>query len=139
MTVLVHTDDKSGTGKSLVQALRRLPAFSDIQVARSLDELRSRLLHARAGIDAVVLHVFTVDQLRALMRLQTLLLDLRVVVVVPDWNDYTLTLVHNLHARFVTDGLAGFGDLAAVLRKMVRKADENNRCCESVCSDIPIA
>lgn len=58
---------------------------------------------------------------RAILR-KELLHDIRIILILPDRSDETISAGYKLHPRFISYADSDFKDVAAVLKRMISKA-----------------
>jgi hypothetical protein len=86
---------------------------------RSLSVLEQRLRRPRNDIDVVLISVGDAIEMRQLYVMRPLLIDLRLVMVLP-WRDSDIVAwAHKLGPRFITYADNGFEQVGPVLSKMI--------------------
>lgn len=73
------------------------------------------------------------EELSELVSIRNLLADLRIILVLPDARDDTISKGHTLRPRFLTDVDSDFLDIVAVLGKMFSSADSDTGSSKDVC------
>jgi hypothetical protein len=118
MGVLVYDGRGAQLQRNLQDACGAQLFPVDFHRVATLPLFRQALLAREPGADTVILAVSSVSELRELVDFQDLLADLRVILLLPDWEEKTLKLAHRLCPRFVAQPDTSLDDLVAVLAKM---------------------
>jgi hypothetical protein len=98
-----------------------------LEIYRTIESLSHRLCRPEKGLTAAVLFTTSKQELLEILSIKNLLFNVRIILVLPDREEDTITKGHSLRPRFLTYIDSDFGDIAAVLSKMLRDngADEN--------------
>ena len=91
----------------------------EIEVFRSLDDLSQKLKQPAQAESVAVLAPGSREDLLQILSRHYLLRDLRIVLIAPDHDVETVAIAHKLRPRYLTYLNGDFGDLAAVLLKMI--------------------
>lgn len=125
MQIILYLSGDNTINQRLRQTVEASQNPGDIHVCRSILGLRERLLEMMHDGCLVVLLAATQTDLGELLRLSQLLFDFRIILVLPDQAQETLTLGHLIYPRFITYIDSDFQDLAAVLNKLDhRRSDQ---------------
>lgn len=90
----------------------------------SIEKLASRLRNPMASDMVAVLLPADKDELTHLVSIRHLLRDIRIILVLPDSKEETISQGHALRPRFLSYADGDFSDVAAVTAKMMAtKAD----------------
>jgi hypothetical protein len=115
MRVLLHASETDRDGGRLQIAVQKVFSRKDLEVLRSVEELKASL-HIPLGQKALgILMAANVGELRDILLLKNLMKNLAVVLVVPNYKPETLTLAHLLLPRYLEHKGNDFNDLARVL------------------------
>lgn len=95
-----------------------VPPFQTI-VVHSSEGLKGRLREPRNGLKVAVILAGDPRQLENLLALEEMLEDLRIILVLPDFQPETLARGHRLRPRYSTAATGDFEALAAVLKKIL--------------------
>lgn len=117
-SVLFYTRGMKGAGGRIQEVVQDALPVQDVEIYRSIAALSRRLRHPRSNISAVVLLISAVSELIELGSMPSLLQDLKIILVLPDREEETVSWGHRLFPRFVTYVDAELADLGAVLRRM---------------------
>lgn len=97
-----------------------------VSYCNALDTLEKRLRRPRHDLKIVLLCVFDAIEMTRLTELRSLLMDLRVLLVLPKRNDDTVTWAHQLGPRFIAYGDTSVAQISAVLGKMLDTLTHSN-------------
>ena len=119
MDLFIYSTVSEDTQKHLEDLFKRLLPREKIEVYRSLETLSQRLKLPAQSKSIAVLAPGTRQELQEILSRIDLLRDLRIIVIAPDHEAETTAIAHQLRPRYLTYLIGDFGDLAAVLHKMV--------------------
>jgi len=99
--------------------LRRLVPEENLEVYRKIEELTPRLqrLYDRDAI--VILQARDREELLRMISLRDLLQGIRVILLLPDREQETISLAHSLRPRFLGNGESDLSNTVSVLQKML--------------------
>jgi hypothetical protein len=100
-----------------------------IEPCRTMEALSHRLEQPIPGLLIVVILAASREELSRIVMLRELLLDRRIVLVLPDDEPETASWGHMLRPRFVTYRNSDYSDVSVVLGRMIK-------CYESSCRRI---
>jgi len=95
----------------------RLPDVG-LEIFSSFRPLHRRLGKAQENAVVAILTADCRDQLESFKELQTLFVDVRIVLILPDNDPATLALGHKLYPRFLTYREGNMDDLVAVVARI---------------------
>ena len=113
-------DHEIGLGASL----RVLVPDESVEMYRSVEEFANRLLHLIDHDAIVIIQAGDRQELLRILSLRDLLQGIRVILLVPDREEETISLAHRLRPRFLANSESGFSDTMSVLRKMLGYGEE---------------
>ena len=125
MKVLLCTNDAvNGVGERLEGVIAKIVPGGNLRICRGLKDF-SRTLHRRLleGCGIAVILATNQQELEEFVSLQELLDGLAIILVLPDRGRDTISKGHALYPRFLSYVDAGFGDVAAVLKRLLELAD----------------
>lgn len=102
-----------------------------IETCHSLDTLTKLLCHPSFERAVVVLLARNHANLSEILTIRALLDDNRVILILPDRSEATISQGHKLHPRYLSYAGGDFKDVAAVLRKMINHLDSQRIVLES--------
>jgi hypothetical protein len=121
MKVLYYGVSKNGDGKRLHKAIESVVPVEDIEVYRDVEALSKRLRHSTYDLNICVFFTESKAELFDLVIIKKLLLNLRIILILPDGDDETISMGHTLFPRFLTYVDSDFKDVKAVLKKMIQQ------------------
>ena len=119
MNVLFYAAVKNGVAKKLQQEVEELVPEGKGEVHRTIDSLSHSLSRPADELNIAVLLAVNMDSLLELIYIRSLLSDVRVILILPDRKDTTISIGHTLHPRFLSYADSNFKDVGAVLKKMM--------------------
>jgi DNA-binding NarL/FixJ family response regulator len=120
--VIVYLPTPGGATEALLQVCEEHFPFNTVETVRSLDELVTRFQQPHDDIFAAVLMPPDRKGLLLIDALREHFGDTRLILVLPDRDDLTLTTAHRLRPRFLTYANADLREVGAVLKKMLDSA-----------------
>jgi hypothetical protein len=127
--IIFFSTMSEGTGKRLLQSIEEVVSEKDLELCRNTNALFMMLCRPRNGATIAILHTSSEREFADIFPLRDLLLDIRVILVMPDSDPKTLSKGHLLRPRFMTDCNSDFKEITAVLKRMIENLDINKRCC----------
>jgi hypothetical protein len=121
MNVLFYSRVKEGVGERLQHAIERLSNQGKIEVHRTIASLTRSLCRPAIGQFVAVLLAASKEELLGLLSIRDLLLDKRVILLLPDRNEDTIVKGHTLYPRFLSYSDDNMDYVAGVLEKMLQK------------------
>ncbi|MFZ4438334.1 MAG: hypothetical protein ACOYOS_07905 [Syntrophales bacterium] len=98
---------------------------SQIEICRTIDELLQRLEQPLPELFSVVLHMDSREELTRIVVLRDLVVDRRIILVLPDDEPATTSLGHTLRPRFITYRNSDYADVAVVLARMIKSIESS--------------
>lgn len=123
MNILYYTSTINGAGKRLQEAIESVVQAENTEIYRNLESLIQRLRRPTQLLDVSILLANSRTDFLDLLSIRDLLLNLRIILILPDGNKETITRGHTLFPRFLTYVNSDFKDVAAVLKKMIQKTN----------------
>jgi len=118
MQVLFYSSENGQGEKRLEAAVHQVIPESKIELFKRLDDLRERLRKPVEPDSIAVLSALNREELQQMQLLRRLLIEIYIVLVVPDRKKSTIKLAHLLLPRFLSLANSDFTDLKIVLGKM---------------------
>ncbi len=119
MKLLFYATEKNGFGKHLEQAIGEIVPKENIEAYHSFANLSKRLYQPRDGLTIAVLSVAHSAELLDLLSLDDLLSDYHIILILPENGQDMALKAHRLRPRFLTFADRNFGEIKAVLNKML--------------------
>jgi hypothetical protein len=123
MKILYYSSTINGAGEWLQEAIESVVQAEKTEIYRNLESLSQRLRRPTQLPDVSILFANSRADFMDLLPIRDLLLNLRIILILPDGNKETITRGHTLFPRFLTYANSDFKDVAAVLKKMIQKTD----------------
>ena len=127
MNLLFYATTADGVGGKLQGVIEEVVPEEKIEVCRTADSLSRRLCEPTYDLSVAVLLAETKEDLLCFVSNKELIWNLRVILVLPDGEDDTVTKGHLLRPRYLTYADGDFLDVATVLSKMLQTRYTNNR------------
>ncbi len=122
MKIVYYCPVTDGTFRKMKRIIKIMFPAEIIEILHSLeimeDHLRSSLTE-----DFIILQISSFSELQSVITLKELLIDHRIILILPDDDSGTATLAHTLRPRLITYRDSDFLDVAEVLTRMNFKAD----------------
>ncbi|MBN2409906.1 MAG: hypothetical protein JXE07_09225 [Candidatus Aminicenantes bacterium] len=118
MQVLFYSSGDDQDEKRLEAAVYEVVPESKIELFKRLDDLRERLRRPVEPDSIAVLSALNREELQQMQLLRRLLVEIYVVLVIPDRKKRTIKLAHLLLPRFLSRANSDFTDLKSVLDRM---------------------
>lgn len=115
----------------LEQIIKPLVQKKQLENYSSIQELTKRLQQPRKEEAVGIFLPENTEDLSNLLSINHLVRDVRIILVLPDRNEKTISIGHSLRPRFLTYADGNFNDVAAVMSKMIGNyRDEENQRSE---------
>ena len=118
MQLLFYSTGDDQNEKRLEEAVHKVIPESKIELFKRLDDLRERLRRPVEPDSIAVLSALNREELKQMQVLRRLLIEIYVVLVIPDRKKSTIELAHLLLPRFLSQVNSDLTDLKIVLNKM---------------------
>jgi glycerol dehydrogenase-like iron-containing ADH family enzyme len=119
MDLFIYSTASEANQKQLEDSFKALVPKEKMEVFRSFDDFSQRLKLPAQSKSIAVLAPGSRQELQEILSRIDLLRDLRIIVIAPDREVETTAIAHQLRPRYLTYLNGDFGELAAVLGKMV--------------------
>ena len=110
----------NGVTEQLQRMIKTLVLKEQLETYRSFEELYKRLHQPKTDFQIAVLTASSDQELEEILTLQDLLSDIRIILILPDRTPNTISKAHKLAPRFLTYLDSDFGEVRAVLHKMLK-------------------
>jgi hypothetical protein len=118
-TVIVYSRDNSKFGMDLEKMLESLVSKLDVVICRTTQGLMAELRMPLSESAIAVLHIADEKDLKDTLSIKPLLLNMRIVLILPDRNDATIEAGHSLHPRYLSYKDNSLNDIKTVLTRMI--------------------
>ncbi len=124
----------SGKDEAVSQRLQKVTeskvSLKHLETIQTIEDLSKRVRRLPREIDIAVLLAQSNDQLSELFPLKEFLEDVRIILILPDWERETITKGHLLRPRYIDDVNGDFSNVGAVLEKMSDSMKDNQNLQE---------
>jgi hypothetical protein len=128
MSLLLYVNGTNGDAERLRHAVEHGGTGHCIEICEGKSSLIGRLRMRKFDLDIVILHAASRTDLDEILSIRQLLDDLRTILILPDRDHDTIAQGLTLRPRYLSFTDGDFGDVSAVLAKMLRfsrKGSEN--------------
>ena len=126
MKLIYYGSTDNGDGKRLQQVIESVVPVDKTEVYRNIVDLGNRLRVPTSDVNIFVLFTKSKAELFGLILIKDMLLNLRILLVLPDGDNETITMGHSLFPRFLTYADSDFKDVEAVLKKLTEKEHKDS-------------
>lgn len=121
MKLLLYSPMTAGAGKRLQRVIGTLVPKKETEAYQTIDSLSHRLRQPSPADNAAVavLLAATKEDLLDMLSIKDLIWNLRIILILPDTDDDTISQGHTLRPRFLTYADSDFAEVAEVLNKML--------------------
>lgn len=120
MNVLVYVNQTDDSAKKFISVIPTLSAKDNVKIYHTLDDLATRLRQPEVDQTVIVLFAASREELGGILSLRDFLQDRKIIIILPDREQDTITKGYSLHPRFLTFVDSDFGDAVAVINKMTK-------------------
>jgi hypothetical protein len=117
--ILFYSSTKEDPGMGIGARLKTLVPEERVEVYRSIEELSHGLRRLYDHETIVILQARDREELLRIVSLRDVLQGLRVILLIPDREEETISLAHRLRPRFLSNNEDDLSDTLSVLRKML--------------------
>lgn len=117
--LIVYSIDKNTFGMELETMIEKLVSRENVEIWRTLPDLTLRLRMPLSESAIAVLIISDEKDLKSMISIQSLLINRRIVLILPDRNNGTIEAAHRLHPRYLSFKDNSLGDIKAVLGRMI--------------------
>ncbi len=119
MNILLYEPVGEGNNKQFHRMIEGLDLECGMEIYRTIESLSQRLCQPGKNLTVAVLLATSKQELLEILSIKELLFNVRIILVLPDREEDTITKGHSLRPRFLTYADSNYGDIAAVLSKML--------------------
>jgi len=120
MSVMYYASVHTEVSEQLQTLVESAAARSPVEIYRTITSLAHRLSQPSAEVPIVFLLVAGKEDLIDIISIRNLLMDSRIIIILPDREDDTISKGHSLRPRFLSFIDSDFTELSAVLSKMLQ-------------------
>jgi len=120
--LLLYADMSDPDGKRLLAAIAGAIPKESLKTFQELQELSLGLRAPGRENMIAVLFAAESEELQKIFQMRDLLADVPVILVIPNQNEATIHLAHQMAPRFMSQKGSDFSGLAKVLKKMLQSS-----------------
>jgi hypothetical protein len=128
MDLIFYSADPNDFSSSLLDQIGVLVSAQELLVCGNSEELKGSLLKPGYDLFAAILVVSSRHDLLDLLSIAELLHSVPIILILPDWEQETISLGHALRPRLLTWPAWNSNEVVAVLAKMLGNAEK----CQSI-------
>jgi hypothetical protein len=128
MELIFYCAGPNGFSSRLLDEIGVLVSGKSLVECRNFEELKGSLLKPEYDLFAAILVVSSRHDLLDLLSIAEFLHSVRIILILPDWEQETISIGHALRPRFLTWPAWNSNEVTAVLAKMLRNAEK----CQSM-------
>jgi hypothetical protein len=117
--LIFYSKDKNKFGMELEKMLEELAAKANVETYRTTPDLILRLRVPLSESAIAVLLISDKKDLKSTLSIKSLLINMRIVLILPDRNDGTIEAGHSLHPRYLSFKDNSLKDIKSVLARMI--------------------
>jgi hypothetical protein len=117
--LIVYSRDKNKFGMELEKMLEELASKVNVVICRTTPDLTVRLRMPLSESSIAVLLIADEKDLKGTLSIKPLLINMRIVLILPDRSDVTIEAAHSLHPRYLSFKDNSLKDINAVLTRMI--------------------
>ena len=126
MNVVLYASGKNvAVSQRLQKVTESKVSLKHLETIQTFEDLSKRVRRLPRKIDIAVLLAQSNDQLSEFLPLKEFLEDVRIILILPDWKQETITKGHLLCPRYIDDVDGDFSNVGAVLEKMFGYMKDN--------------
>lgn len=118
-TILFYMKDLNEVECELQGAIEKMVPKGQFEMFKTIEELSAKLRMSEHGLPIVVLLASDAGDLKDVLSLKPIFTDIRIILILPDRENDTVTMGHSLHPRFMSYRDTNCHEAAAVLGKML--------------------
>jgi hypothetical protein len=126
MKVLYYGTINHSDGNRLQKAIESIVPIENAEIYTEIEQLGRRLHLPTCDISIFIFFTKSKAELFDLVLLKESLLNLRIILILPDEDKETINMGHTLFPRFITYIDSDFNDVKAVLKKMIQQEHSNS-------------
>ncbi len=121
MKVLFYMDTRDGIGERLQRKVETVAPAENLQICRTVECLIQMFRRPLNKPSIAVVLTTSKSELSDILSIRDFLLDVPIILILPDRNKETIAKGFTLYPRFMSYVDGDFNDVAAVLGKMLNR------------------
>ncbi|MBF0496916.1 MAG: hypothetical protein HQK58_10155 [Deltaproteobacteria bacterium] len=127
MNMLFYAKTDDGLAGRLRSEIETLIPKPDLEICRTMDGLSRRLRQPLKDLSLGIVFTDSKEDLLGLLLIRDLLLDIKMILILPNREDNTVAVGHALYPRFMSYTDGGLQDVVEVVRKYLTINAENGQ------------
>ena len=123
--VILYARKKGADSKRLQNLIASLVPEYNLEINRSIKRLSHSLSHSLTYSTLVVLLATSEEELQALLAIYDLLVNIRIILILPDDEKETLAKGRRFYPRFISNISSDFKDVGAVVEKILKTLNDS--------------
>ena len=123
MKVLFYSSDKKEAGKRFKGVIENLVPAKNREIYRTIKHLSLRLRRPTYDLGIAIILTASKEELLEILSIRDLLRHMRIILILPDRKETTISKGHTLYPRFLSYMDSDFEEVGAVLAKMLKNMD----------------
>lgn len=119
MEVLIYFSSETGTGAQLEKIMKKFTADVQLRVFRNWMIFVNKLMSPKINRVIVVIVISQREELLDAISIRDLIHEYRLILILPDEEEETISLGHSLRPNFMTYKMGNLHELEIVLKKML--------------------
>lgn len=119
MDMLLYENGVTGTGERLHAVIESLIPKDRMEIHRTVESLVRRLRQPKYDLGIAVLVPASKEDLLEIIAIRDLFDGIRIILILPDSQNDTVSKGHTLYPRFLSRADGDFKEVSAVLEKML--------------------
>ena len=115
----MYSKDKNEFGMELEKMIEKLASKKNVEICRATLDLTLRLRMPLSESAIAILLISDEKDLKSMLSIKSLLINMRIVLILPDRNNGTIEAGHSLHPRYLSFKDNSLKDIKAVLTRMI--------------------
>jgi hypothetical protein len=127
--VIFYARGETAAENMLEESLMDVVSSNHLEIFRELKDFQSRLRLPRTeyGGEVFVLVIPNQIDLEEIIATRDFLIDIPLILVLPDQDEVTLSKAHSLYPRFLSYGPVAPREVKMVLQRMLQRINSNNK------------
>jgi hypothetical protein len=126
--VIFYSAICGGPEERLLRIIEKVVSEENLKICRNVDAFSRALRQPRGCAVIAILLASSGRDFQDIFSLRELLLDIKIILVLPDSDPDTVAKGHILRPRFMSDCNSNFQEVAAVLKRMIENLDVKKQC-----------
>ena len=120
MKPIYYADGRAEAGDRLLHKIEDQVSADFVEAYRNLDDFKQGLLQQRRDTNIGILMAAHPAELQRLITLGKLLMDMRIILILPDRHKETVAAGHRLRPRYIGYADTDLEDVVAVVKQMLK-------------------